>query len=194
MSEQAKVTTPFDEDLLIVDQLDQVVGRAAKADIHLRRLYHRQAYVFIENSAGQLLLQQRSRNRYFDPGAWTSSASGHVAEGESYLAAALREVYEELGIHLSAGNFLGKVLAYSEKEGQLCGGPSAVYCTKSDISVQECVIQQSEVETIAYFPVDVVQNAVRGDQFIFNGEAMIVSHDFPPVLRCLLENRDDFMV
>src|SRR5437763_6195321 len=34
------------------------------------------------------------------PGAWDSSASGHVDSGESYDACALRELREELGLEL----------------------------------------------------------------------------------------------
>ena len=44
-----------------------------------------------------VLLQLRQNTGYFD-GHWAAAAAGHVEEGESVLAAAVREAEEELGV------------------------------------------------------------------------------------------------
>src|ERR1700722_536795 len=87
-----------DERLSIVDINDNVLGEGWKIDIHAKRLWHRQVYVQIMSKSKGFLLQKRCAERSFDPLKWTSSASGHVNLGETYLDAAHREIREELGI------------------------------------------------------------------------------------------------
>lgn len=81
----------------IVDQFDVVVGQAPRAEVHRLGLKHRAVHVLVFNTAGELFLQRRSMTKDCHPGVWDSSASGHLAVGESYDAAALRELEEELG-------------------------------------------------------------------------------------------------
>lgn len=85
------------ERLAIVDENDQVVGSGYRRDIHANGLRHRAVHVLIEHPDGRILLQKRSRMKDVNPGAWDTSAAGHVDFGESYEDAAYREVQEELG-------------------------------------------------------------------------------------------------
>jgi 8-oxo-dGTP pyrophosphatase MutT (NUDIX family) len=55
-------------------------------------------YVYLRRE-GQVLLQRRAGTGYMD-GHW-AAAAGHVEPGESVVAAAVREVREELGVELS---------------------------------------------------------------------------------------------
>lgn len=55
------------------------------------------AYVALRDPAGQVLLQLRQNTGFMD-GHWAVAAAGHVERGESVLAAACREVAEELGV------------------------------------------------------------------------------------------------
>ncbi|HUJ42911.1 MAG TPA: NUDIX domain-containing protein [Opitutaceae bacterium] len=82
----------------VVDAGDRVVSRATRQEVHLRGLRHRAVHVLVFNRAGELFLQKRSRNKDTAPGAWDSSASGHVEAGEDYDACAVRELREELGV------------------------------------------------------------------------------------------------
>lgn len=56
------------------------------------------AYVALLHGT-DVLLQQRRNTGYMD-GHWSFSAAGHVERGESVYAAAVREVYEELGVRV----------------------------------------------------------------------------------------------
>jgi len=82
----------------VVDADDRVVGAMERRDIHRKRLFHRSVHVFVFDSAGRLYLQRRSLAKEEHPGKWDSSASGHVENGESYEAAAARELDEEIGL------------------------------------------------------------------------------------------------
>jgi 16S rRNA (adenine1518-N6/adenine1519-N6)-dimethyltransferase len=87
-----------DEVFDVVDERDEPVGTATRVEIHRRGLPHRAVHVFVFNRHGDLLLQQRSMFKDVHPGVWGSSVSGHLDAGEDYLAAALREMDEEMGI------------------------------------------------------------------------------------------------
>ncbi|MBI4181573.1 MAG: NUDIX domain-containing protein [Candidatus Aenigmarchaeota archaeon] len=82
----------------VVDAQDQVVGRATRETCHRQGLIHRAVHILIFNPRGELLLQERSQATGTFPGRLTSSASGHVAAGETYEEASRRELLEELGI------------------------------------------------------------------------------------------------
>ena len=82
----------------VVDANDEVTGTATRGEVHARALLHRAVHVFVFNKRGDLLLQKRSLLKDRHPGVWDSSVSGHLDSGESYEAAAIRELGEEMGI------------------------------------------------------------------------------------------------
>lgn len=83
----------------IVDENDNVIGQAARSRCHGDpSLVHRVAHVLVFNGRGELLLQKRALTKDVQPGRWDTSVGGHLDPGESYLAAACREMAEELGI------------------------------------------------------------------------------------------------
>src|SRR5216117_596164 len=82
----------------VVNQRDEVVGQAPRSEVHRRKLNHRAVHVLVFNGRGELFLQKRSMEKDCFPGAWDSSASGHLASGESYDSCAVRELGEEIGL------------------------------------------------------------------------------------------------
>jgi isopentenyl-diphosphate delta-isomerase type 1 len=82
----------------IVNDRDQVVDQRFRVEVHRLGLKHRAVHVLVFNAKGHLYLQKRSHQKDTFPGAWDSSASGHLAAGEEYDACAVRELHEEIGI------------------------------------------------------------------------------------------------
>lgn len=91
-----------DEIFDVVNERDEVVGQATRAEVHARGLMHRAVHVLVFNSRGEVFLQKRSMSKDRSPGRWDSSASGHVESGEDYDQCAIREVHEEIGLTLSS--------------------------------------------------------------------------------------------
>lgn len=89
-----------DEIFDVVDDRDRVIGRQSRREVHRLGLKHRAVHVLVFNSRGELFLQKRSFKKDTFPGAWDSSASGHLDSGETYDACAVREVREEIGLFL----------------------------------------------------------------------------------------------
>lgn len=95
----------------VVDEDDQVVGQASRAEVHAKGLLHRAVHIFVVNGRGELLLQQRSRLKDVHPGVWDSSVAGHLDAGEDYEAAARREMVEEMGIEEAEPKEVGRITA-----------------------------------------------------------------------------------
>jgi isopentenyl-diphosphate delta-isomerase type 1 len=87
-----------EEVLDVVDADDVVVGAATRGEIHRRGYRHRAVHVLVYDPAGQIYVQRRSWTKDCSPGLWDTSAAGHVDHGETYAAAAERELAEELGV------------------------------------------------------------------------------------------------
>lgn len=88
-----------DEWFDIVDDDDQVIGRARRSDCHGNPgLIHRAVHVLVFDKSDRLLMQKRSLNKDIQPGRWDTSVGGHLEPGEGYLEAASREMGEELGL------------------------------------------------------------------------------------------------
>src|SRR5436190_4916815 len=85
----------------VVNERDEVVGRNTRNEVHRLGLMHRAVHVLVYNSRGEVFLQKRSMRKDRQPGVWDSSASGHLDCGEDYDTCAVREVREEIGLHLS---------------------------------------------------------------------------------------------
>ena len=99
----------------VVNERDEVIGQKPRSEIHRLNLKHRAVHVLVFNARGELFLQKRSLNKDCFPGAWDSSASGHLDTGESYDACAVRELREELGLELArAPERLFKIAACAE--------------------------------------------------------------------------------
>ncbi len=84
----------------VVNERDEVVDQRPRSEVHEQGLLHRAVHLLVFNSAGQLFLQKRSELKDCFPGAWDSSASGHLDSGEGYDACAVRELEEEIGVVL----------------------------------------------------------------------------------------------
>ena len=101
----------------VVDEQDRVVGSALRREVHRDpSLTHRAVHVLVFRSDGRLLMQKRAAGKDVDPGKWDTSVGGHVDAGEDYLAAALRETREELGLSGLALQHLHDFRYFSERE------------------------------------------------------------------------------
>ena len=87
----------MEEFVVLVNEKDQKLGRMEKQQAHVAGLLHRAFSVFVFNSKGELLLQQRAESKYHSPLLWTNTCCSHPREEESYLEAAHRRLKEEMG-------------------------------------------------------------------------------------------------
>jgi 16S rRNA (adenine1518-N6/adenine1519-N6)-dimethyltransferase len=95
---RAPIQPPLPEEIFdIVNDTDEVIGRLPRRIVHRDGHKHRAVHVLVFDARGRIFLQKRSQSKDTFPGAWDSSASGHLQSGEDYAAGAGRELREELG-------------------------------------------------------------------------------------------------
>src|SRR5918993_2028073 len=84
------------EEVILVDEHDRVVGAGEKLRAHREGALHRAFSVFVFDAGGRLLLQRRARTKYHSGGLWSNTACGHPRPGEETAAAARRRLREEM--------------------------------------------------------------------------------------------------
>lgn len=85
------------EYVILVNKNDQPLGAMEKMEAHEKGVLHRAFSVFVFNSEGKMLLQQRALGKYHSPGLWTNTACSHPRTGEKTFDAAHRRLEEEMG-------------------------------------------------------------------------------------------------
>lgn len=103
--------------------------------------YSMSVHVYIYNKDGRFLIQKRSKNKKSLPGIW-SVTCGAVSSGENSLEAGVREVGEEVGLDLDAGEF--EFITRIKRRRSFID----VYFVKTDFSLENCVLQKEEVDEV----------------------------------------------
>jgi isopentenyl-diphosphate delta-isomerase len=87
-------------EVILVNEKDAPTGVLEKMEAHEKGLLHRAFSIFIFNSRGEMLLQQRALNKYHSGGLWTNACCSHPLPGEVTLIAAQRRLQEEMGFNV----------------------------------------------------------------------------------------------
>ena len=91
------------EYLDIVDENGEPTGDTVeRSRAHREGIRHRTAHVWlvrIRDGRAQILLQKRSRIKDSHPECYDMSSGGHIPAGVDYLPSAVRELWEEIGVH-----------------------------------------------------------------------------------------------
>lgn len=87
-----------EEYLYLVDEKNNVVGKAPRSEVRKKNLPHRGTCIFIFNSKGEILVTKRTVTKDVYPGLLEIGQGGGVAYGEEYKENARRELGEEVGI------------------------------------------------------------------------------------------------
>jgi 8-oxo-dGTP pyrophosphatase MutT (NUDIX family) len=110
----------------IVDDDDIVIATVTRSEMRSRRLQHRSVGIAVMSTDGRLLIHRRSLAKDIWPGWWDIAAGGVVAAGETYEAAAQRELAEELGIEGDL-EFLGQSRYVDDDVAEICRGYRVVH-------------------------------------------------------------------
>jgi isopentenyl-diphosphate delta-isomerase len=84
--------------LILVDEHDRELGVMDKLTAHQTASLHRAFSVFIFNSKGQLLLQQRADEKYHSAGLWSNTCCSHPIKSEDITETIARRLDEEMGM------------------------------------------------------------------------------------------------
>ena len=94
-----EVVSSEEEPLILVDEADREIGHLSKGACHDGDgVLHRAFSLFVFNSSGELLLQQRAAERRLWPRFWSNSCCSHPRRGETMEVATERRLAQELGM------------------------------------------------------------------------------------------------
>lgn len=141
-----------------------------REQIHKKGLCHRIVVITIIDTQGNILMQQRSKNKSQSPEKWDVTVAGHVASGQTSTEAAIRETLEEVGIKVNEKE-LEYILTYRNKENveedYIDDEIYDCYIVKRDkIDLRDIKVQESEVEQVK------LCNLKEFNQIIENGNIM----------------------
>ena len=88
----------MEELLVLVDENDNEVGVMDKWSAHTTGVLHRAFSLFVFNTKGELLLQQRADEKYHSAGLWSNTCCSHPLKGEAIETVIHRRLKEEMGM------------------------------------------------------------------------------------------------
>lgn len=146
--------------LILVNEKDEPCGKEEKLRVHEKGLLHRAFSIFIFNTKGELLLQQRAKSKYHSGGLWTNTCCSHPAYGEDLEAAINRRLVEEMGMEANTTFAFSFVYKAPMENGLIEYEFDHVYLGVSD---EEPSINPDEVEAWKYVNVLDLQNDIKAN-------------------------------
>jgi 8-oxo-dGTP pyrophosphatase MutT (NUDIX family) len=80
-----------------IDENNAVIGKVLRSEAYTKLISHRIVHVLVLRGDRALITRRANSVRYL-PGAYCTSAGGHVEAGEDVALAAEREMHEEIGL------------------------------------------------------------------------------------------------
>ena len=167
----------MDEWVDIVDRSGQRTGKAVlKSDAHREGYLHPTVHIWCYAEDGLVLLQKRGAFKTTFPLMWDVSVAGHIGAGEEPIAAALREIKEEIGISVQAAQ-LQKMGLFQEmhrhENGIIDAELHHIYILKLDSKTTDLKLQPEELEALEWWDLEKLKQAVRNRI----GKENIVPHE-----------------
>lgn len=143
----------MDELIDILDTNGNYTGNSImKSEAHKRGIYHPSIHVWLYTLNGEILIQQRAKNKDTHPGLWDVSVAGHIGAGEDVVDSATREVKEEIGLDISVKE-LNKIgvfkYRYQHHKDLLDCEFHHTFLSELLMPISELKMQESEVDDLA---------------------------------------------
>lgn len=145
-------------EVILVNEKDEIQGYTNKMEAHKKGILHRAISVFIFNTKGEWLLQQRASHKYHSSELWSNTACTHPMKNETELDAANRRLKEEMGMITT----LKKVFDFQYKayldNGLIENELDHVFIGITD---ENPVINPDEVSNYGYLSTEELKNALN---------------------------------
>lgn len=168
----------MDELLDILDANGNPTGAIAmKSKAHRLGLFHATVHVWFYTLEGELLLQQRDKNKETHPLLWGVSVAGHNGAGEKIEVSALREIQEEIGLSVQPDQLkkIGVFKSIQRHHTHLvdCEFQHTFLCELT-VPLHQLVKQESEVAALKLIPILDFEKDLQGNSTVQH----YVPHEF----------------
>jgi isopentenyl-diphosphate delta-isomerase len=135
-----------------------------KMEAHEKGLLHRAFSVFIFNTKGEMLLQQRALSKYHSGGLWTNACCSHPMPGEETQDAARRRLLEEMGFSAT----LEKTFSFIYKTG-FDNGLTEHEVDHVFTGTYDGIIlpDPEEVQDYKYQPADLIRRSIEAEPQLY---------------------------
>ncbi len=165
-----------EEQSIIVDESDEIIGHKNRSEIVSSDIY-RATGLWIENSAGEVLLAQRALSKKNEPGKWGPAVSGTVEKGETYESNIAKEAQEEIG--LTGCEFQkAEKMRISEKRNYFVQW----FYARVDRKTEDFLLEEGAFEQIKWFKSAELKSALEA-----------APENFVPSLRTKMKLLQDFL-
>ncbi|EFA85867.1 hypothetical protein PPL_01099 [Heterostelium album PN500] len=115
-----------------------------RSEIHSKGMWHRVVHVWLVDTEGNLLIQQRSANKESFASYWDISCAGHIEAGMNSIDTAIKELDEELGLHITDASKLEYLFTYNEL------ADVYLYTFSKHMELSEFKLQEEEVQALKW--------------------------------------------
>ncbi len=148
----------------VVDQDDRVVDYLPIDELLPGDIYRISA-LWLCNTAGQILIAQRSATKTNDPNRWGPAVAGTVEQGETYESNILKEMAEELNLYDVA---LGQgPKTFINDNGYGLGYFVQAFIGTLDRPVENFVLQTDEVAQVRWINLEELQTWLQSSPIEF---------------------------
>lgn len=151
----------MDELIDILDSKGNLTGKTClKSDAHRHGHFHRTVHIWLFTNDQKILLQKRASTKKVFPNLWDISVAGHIGAGEEIIKAALREVYEEIGLTLLEKDLIKigvRKHQVSHENGIQDNEFHHVFIAELKQRINTLTIQEEEVSDLQLFDLDILK-------------------------------------
>jgi len=120
--------------------------------------FHLVVHIWIYNDKNEFLIQKRSKEKDFMPGEWAATI-GSAMSGENSRLAACRELYEELGIHISSHKL--NCLFTDKRKNSIVD----IWALHLNIDIKNIKMQKGEVSEVRWVSESELRLMIENGQF-----------------------------
>ncbi|MGN0650942.1 MAG: NUDIX domain-containing protein [Oscillospiraceae bacterium] len=140
-----------------------------RCEVHRDGDWHGSVHIWVLRrrfDGTEILMQKRAAGKDSNPNCYDAAATGHIDAGEDALAAAVRELYEEMGIHAAPSDLL-PVIRRQVREDRVFHGKrflnneiNSVYLLTKAVSDSEIRFEEEEISAVEWQPYEKLEEAL----------------------------------
>jgi len=135
--------------IVIVNENNKIIGYKDRDDRNKTDII-RVSKLWLINSKNEVLIAQRSFNKVYGTGKWSTSAAGTIEKGETYTSNILKEAHEELGIMLKKKDLTVGNSRFVQVDHKYFAMPHLAKC---DLLATSFKLQKDEVEQVQWISI-----------------------------------------
>ncbi|WP_439132741.1 NUDIX hydrolase [Polaribacter sp.] len=162
----------MDELIDILTPEGKPTGKTAlKSEAHKNGWFHATVHVWIYTKDKKILLQKRALTKKVFPGIWDISVAGHIGAGESIVASAKREVFEEIGLQLEAEDLIKigtRIHQVQHENGIQDNEHHHVFIAELKVDFESLIMQEEEVAGLRLFDLSILKETKKMENVLLS--------------------------